>query len=403
MSFGKKTIDDVAVNGKRVFVRVDFNVPQDENRAITDDRRIRAALPTVKALLAGGAKVILASHLGRPKGTPNPKYSLAPVQARLSELLGVPVAMAPDCIGPEVAAQVAALEPGGVLLLENLRYHAEEEANEPQFSAQLADLADVYVNDAFGAAHRAHASTAGMAVLVREKGGPAVAGYLMKKELDYLGGALANPERPFVAILGGVKVKDKIAVIENLIQKVDTLIIGGAMAFTFLKAANKSIGSSVLDEGNIDFARQINHDYPTRLMLPVDVVVGDANPFETDIAQVHTKTVSVDGIPDGWSGYDIGPKTVEAFGNVIKNAKLVIWNGPMGIFEFDAFAGGTRGVAQALADSSATTIVGGGDSAAAAEKLGFADKITHISTGGGASLEFLEGKELPGVAALDDK
>jgi phosphoglycerate kinase len=403
MSFGKKTIDDIDVKGKRVFVRVDFNVPQDENGAITDDRRIRAALPTIEALEARGAKVILASHLGRPKGAPNPKYTLRPVQVRLGELLGNPVVLASDCIGAQVEKQVAALQDGDVLLIENLRFHAQEEANDPSFCKELAALADVYVNDAFGAAHRAHASTAGIAHVLRSESRPAVAGYLMKKELDYLGGALENPAHPFVSILGGVKVKDKIAVIENLIRKVDTLIIGGAMAFTFLKAQGKEIGSSILDEGNIDFASQIIRDYPTKLVLPVDVVVANGNPFETDIAQIQTRIVSVDDIPIGWAGFDVGPKTVAEFGAIISAAKMVIWNGPMGVFEFDAFAAGTRGVAQALADSLADTIVGGGDSAAAVEKLGFAERMTHISTGGGASLEFLEGKELPGVAALHDK
>jgi 3-phosphoglycerate kinase len=403
MSFGKKTIDDIDVNAKRVFVRVDFNVPQDENRAITDDRRIRAALPTVENLLSRGAKVILASHLGRPKGQVNPKYTLEPVRARLADLIGRPVTLAADCVGPDAEAAAAALAPGGVLLLENLRYHAEEEANDAAFSAQLAKLADVYVNDAFGAAHRAHASTEGIARVLVAEGKPAVAGYLMKKELDYLGGAMENPQHPFVSILGGVKVKDKIAVIENLIQKVDTLIIGGAMAYTFLKARGKSIGTSILDEANLDFAKRMLDTYPTKIELPVDVVVATGNPFDVDIATIKTQVVSVDEIPDGWEGVDIGPKTIEAFAAKVKGAKLVIWNGPMGIFEYDQFAVGTRGVAQALADSTANTIVGGGDSAAAVEKLGFADRITHISTGGGASLEFLEGKVLPGVAALQDK
>ncbi len=403
MSFGKKTIDDVDVSGKRVFVRVDFNVPQDDTGAITDDRRIKAALPTIEALIARHAKVILASHLGRPKGAPNPKYTLKPAAVRLSELIGKPVALAADCVGTEAEKVVDSLKDGDVALLENLRFHAEEEANDPGFAKQLAALADVYVNDAFGAAHRAHASTEGIAKVLESEGKPAVAGYLMKKELDYLGGALENPERPFVAILGGAKVKDKIAVITNLLAKVDTLIIGGGMAYTFLKAQGKEIGNSLLDSTNLEFAKKVLAENPDKIKLPVDVTAASGNPFNVDIATIQTKTVSVDAIPADWEGVDIGPETVADFGKIIHGAKLVIWNGPMGIFEFDQFATGTKGVAQALADSSATTIVGGGDSAAAVEKLGFADKITHISTGGGASLEFLEGKELPGVAALQDK
>lgn len=403
MSFGKKTIDDVDVSGKRVFVRVDFNVPQDDTGAITDDRRIKAALPTIEALIARHAKVILASHLGRPKGAPNPKYTLKPAAVRLSELIGKPVALAADCVGTEAEKVVDSLKDGDVALLENLRFHAEEEANDPGFAKQLAALVDVYVNDAFGAAHRAHASTEGIAKVLESEGKPAVAGYLMKKELDYLGGALENPERPFVAILGGAKVKDKIAVITNLLAKVDTLIIGGGMAYTFLKAQGKEIGNSLLDSTNLEFAKKVLAENPDKIKLPVDVTAASGNPFNVDIATIQTKTVSVDAIPADWEGVDIGPETVADFGKIIHGAKLVIWNGPMGIFEFDQFATGTKGVAQALADSSATTIVGGGDSAAAVEKLGFADKITHISTGGGASLEFLEGKELPGVAALQDK
>lgn len=401
--FAKKTIDDIEVSGKRVFVRVDFNVPQDENLAITDDRRITAALPTITTLIRRRARVILASHLGRPKGAPNPKYSLAPVRERLSKLIGQEVALAPDCVGPEVESLAARLADGDVLLLENLRFHAEEEANDPAFAKQLAALADIYVNDAFGAAHRAHASTEGMAQVLKSEGKPAVAGYLMKKELDYLGGALDNPKHPFVGILGGAKVKDKIAVISNLITKVDTLIIGGGMSYTFAKAQGKEIGKSLLDSTNIEFARQLLIDYPDKVKLPVDVIVASANPFDTDLSQIQTKVVSVDDIPADWEGVDIGPKTVDLFGDAIKNAAIVIWNGPMGIFEFEPFAGGTKGVAQALAASSAETIVGGGDSAAAVEKLGYADKMTHISTGGSASLEFLEGKELPGVSALDGK
>ncbi|MDR3710264.1 MAG: phosphoglycerate kinase [Capsulimonadaceae bacterium] len=403
MGFNKKTVDDVDLTGKRVFVRVDFNVPQDDTGAITDDRRIRAALPTIKSLLAKNAKVILASHLGRPKGTVNPKYTLAPAAARLGELLGQPVALAADCIGPEAQKAVDALKPGQAVLLENLRYHAEEEKNDPEFSKALAALADAYVNDAFGAAHRAHASTEGIAKVLEAQGKPAVAGYLMQKELVYLGGALENPAHPFVAILGGAKVKDKIAVIENLLPKVDTLIIGGGMAYTFLKAQGYEIGKSLLDSTNIDFAKRVLAEAGGKIKLPVDVVVVDGNPFEADTSKLNTKTVAIDAIPADWEGVDIGPKTIVEFASIIKTAKLVIWNGPAGIFEIDAFAVGTRGIAQALADGNGTSIVGGGDSAAAVEKLGFADRISHISTGGGASLEFLEGKVLPGVAALEDK
>jgi len=403
MGFNKKTVDDVNLTGKRVFVRVDFNVPQDETGAITDDRRIRAALPTIQSLIAKNARVILASHLGRPKGAPTPKYSLAPVAVRLSELIGQSVTLAPDCIGDATAKAVDALKPGQVILLENLRFHAEEEKNDPVFAAQLGALAEAYVNDAFGAAHRAHASTEGIARVLEAQGRPAVAGYLMKKELEYLGGALENPPHPFVAILGGAKVKDKIAVIENLLPKVDTLIIGGGMAYTFAKAKGLEIGKSLLDESNIEFAARILAESGSKIKLPVDIMVVDGNPFEADTSLLKTKIVPVTEIPSDWEGVDIGPQTIKEFSAVIGAAKLVIWNGPMGIFEIDAFAVGTRGIADALAKSSATSIVGGGDSAAAVEKLGYADRISHISTGGGASLEFLEGKVLPGVAALQDK
>ncbi len=398
MAFNKKTVEDVDVAGKRVLVRVDFNVPQDDTGAITDDRRIRAALPTIQYLTQHGARVILASHLGRPKGGPTPKYSLQPVAARLSELLGKPVPLAPDSIGDQVQAQVNALQDGDVLLLENVRFYPEEEKNDPEFAKKLVSLAELYVNDAFGTAHRAHASTEGVAHDL-----PAVAGFLLKKELDYLGNTVDDPQRPFVAILGGAKVKDKIPVIESLLPKVDTLIICGGMAYTFYKAKGWEIGKSLLDTGSLEFVTKVLAEAGDKLILPVDVVVTDGNPFGGNPDALGVKTVPSDAIPADWEGVDIGPVSVKAFAAVIQGAKTVIWNGPAGIFEIDRFAEGTKGIAQALADSSATTIVGGGDSAAAVEKLGFADEITHISTGGGASLEFLEGKELPGVAALQDK
>ncbi len=396
----KKTIEDIDVKGKRVLVRVDFNVPQDETGKITDDRRIRAALPTIQYLINQGAKVILASHLGRPKGKPEDreKFTLKPVAERLSELLGKPVPLAPDCVGPEVEKMVQAMKDGDVLLLENVRFHPEEEKNDPEFAKQLASLAEVYVNDAFGTAHRAHASTEGVTRYL-----PGVAGYLMQKEIEYLGGALANPKRPFIAVLGGAKVKDKIPVIENLVGKVDKLIIGGGMAYTFLKAQGREIGQSLLDADSLDFCREMLAKAGDKILLPVDVVVADGNPFEKGPDAVQTKVVPVDAIPADWQGVDIGPETQKRFAEAVKGAGTVVWNGPMGIFEFEKFAVGTRAMAQALADSGAVTIVGGGDSAAAVEQLGFADKMTHISTGGGASLEFLEGKVLPGVAALQDK
>lgn len=396
----KKTIEDIDVKGKRVLVRVDFNVPQDETGKITDDRRIRAALPTIQYLVNQGAKTILVSHLGRPKGKPEDKekFTLKPVAERLSELLGKPVPLAPDCVGPEVEKMVQAMKDGDVLLLENVRFHPEEEKNDPEFAKQLASLAEVYVNDAFGTAHRAHASTEGVTKYL-----PGVAGYLMQKEIEYLGGALANPKQPFIAVLGGAKVKDKIPVIENLVSKVDRLIIGGGMAYTFLKAQGKEIGQSLLDADSLDFCREMLAKAGDKILLPVDVVVADGNPFEKGPDAVQTKVVSVDAIPADWQGVDIGPETQKLFAEAVKGAGTIVWNGPMGIFEFDKFAVGTRAMAQALADSGAVTIVGGGDSAAAVEQLGFAEKMTHISTGGGASLEFLEGKVLPGVAALQDK
>ncbi len=396
----KKTIEVIEVKGKRVLVRVDFNVPQDQTLAITDDRRIRSAVPTIEYLAAHGAKVILVSHLGRPKGKPEDavKLTLKPIAERLGELLSKSVVLAPDCVGPEVEALVLNLQDGDVLLLENVRFHPEEEKNDPEFAKQLASLADLYVNDAFGTAHRAHASTEGVTKFI-----PGVAGYLMQREIDYLGGALSEPKRPFVSILGGKKVVDKIGVIKSMIDKVDKLIIGGGMAYTFLKAQGYEIGTSLLDESSLDFCREVLAANSDKILLPVDVVVVDANPFDTPETEVHSKIVSTTEMPVGWEGVDIGPETRIKFAEAIKGAGTVVWNGPMGIFEFDRFAVGTRAVAQALADSGSISIVGGGDSAAAVEQLGFADKISHISTGGGASLEFLEGKALPGVVALQDK
>jgi phosphoglycerate kinase len=396
----KKTIEDIDVSGKRVLVRVDFNVPQDDSGRITDDRRIRAALPTIQYLIEHGAKTILVSHLGRPKGKPEDreKFTLKPVAERLSELLGKVVPLAPDCVGSAVEQMVQAMKDGDVILLENVRFHPEEEKNDPEFAKQLASLADVYVNDAFGTAHRAHASTEGVTKYL-----PGVAGYLMQKEIEYLGGALADPKRPFIAVLGGAKVKDKIPVLENLVGKVDRLIIGGGMAYTFLKAQGKEIGQSLLDADSLDFCREMLTKASEKILLPVDVVVADGNPFEKGPDAVQTQVVPVDAIPPDWQGVDIGPETQQRFAEAVRGAGTVVWNGPMGIFEFEKFAVGTRAMAQALADSGAVTIVGGGDSAAAVEQLGFAEKMTHISTGGGASLEFLEGKVLPGVAALQDK
>jgi phosphoglycerate kinase len=399
----KKTIDDIDPKGKRVFVRVDFNVPLEGGR-ITDDTRIRAALPTLKSLLDRGAALIVASHLGRPKGRPDPALSLAPVAKRLSELLGTPVKMLSDCVGPEVDAAVKAMKPGDVVMLENLRFHPEEEKGDEAFAKQLAGLADIYVNDAFGAAHRAHASTSVMAKFL-----PAVAGLLMGKEVEMLTKVLDSPERPFVSILGGVKAK--IAVIENLMKKVDTLIIGGGMAYTFLKAQGKEIGKSVLDEENFETAKRILQETAggrPKLMLPVDVVVTTPSgvEFKPSIKFVEGSPVEVvptSAIPADRMGVDIGPKTRKLYADEIERAKRVVWNGPMGIFEIPAFAEGTRAIAQAVADSDSMSVVGGGDSAAAIEQMGFADRVTHVCTGGGASLEFLEGKELPGIAALNDK
>ena len=393
----KKTIRDIDVAGKRVLCRVDFNVPQDENGNITDDNRIQAALPTIQYLSEHGAKVILVSHLGRPKGV-TPKYTLEPIARRLEELLGKPVELLDKTVGDETAEAIKNFKDGDVILLENVRFYPEEEKNDPGFAKDLAFLADIYVNDAFGTAHRAHASTEGVAHLL-----PGVAGLLMEKELDYLGSALENPKRPFVAILGGKKVTDKIGVIDQLLDKVDTLIIGGGMAYTFLKAQGKEIGKSLLDASNLEYCKAVLAKAGDKLLLPVDVVTTDANPFEVGDAACNTQIVSVDAIPGDQEAADIGPQTREKFAQAVKGAGTVVWNGPMGIFEFAKFAEGTRAVAQALADSGAVTIIGGGDSAAAAQQLGFADKMTHISTGGGASLEFLEGKPLPGVLALQDK
>ena len=391
----KKTIRDLDFNNKRVLTRVDFNVPMKDG-VITDDKRITAALPTIKYLSEQGGKVILMSHFGRPKGQVVDSMRLDPVAKRLSELLGKPVLKLDDCIGEEVQKALEGMQPGDVALLENVRFYAEEEKNDPEFAKKLASLGDVYVNDAFGAAHRAHASTAGVAEYL-----PAVSGFLMEKELQFLGEAVNNPKRPFVAILGGAKVSDKIAVITSLLEKVDTLIIGGGMAYTFLKAKGYEIGKSLLDAERIEFCQGLIKDAEAKgvkLLLPVDVVV--ASEFSAD---ADNKVVDADQIPADWEGLDIGPKTRELFAEAIKSAATVIWNGPMGVFEFPAFAKGTTAVAQALADSDAITVIGGGDSAAAVEQAGLAEKMTHISTGGGASLEFLEGKELPGVAALDDK
>lgn len=393
----KKTIEDIDVRGKRVLVRVDFNVPMDENGNITDDTRIRAALPTIQYLLKNNAKVILMSHLGRPKGEGfDPKYSLAPVAKHLSKLLGQEVIMAKDVIGESARNAVANMKEGQVVLLENVRFHKEETKNDPEFAKALAQLGDIYVNDAFGSAHRAHASTEGVAHYL-----PAVAGYLIQKELEVMGKALENPDRPFVAILGGAKVSDKIGVIENLINKVDVLLIGGGMAYTFLKAKGYEVGNSLVEEDKIELAKQLMEkakEKGVKLLLPVDNVV--AQEFKADAPH---KVVDSDKIEPGWMGLDIGPRTRELFGEEIKKAKTVVWNGPMGVFEMPAFAEGTKAVAKYVSECGGTTIIGGGDSAAAVEQLGFADKMTHISTGGGASLEFLEGKVLPGIAALNDK
>jgi len=397
LKLNKLSINDINVQGKRVLVRVDFNVPVDENGQITDDRRIRAAIPTIERLSSQGGKVVLVSHFGRPKGGPNDKYRLDNIGKRLSELLKKPVVKVNDCIGTEPEQAIAALPWGGIVLLENVRFYKEEEANDQEFAKKLAALADLYVNDAFGTAHRAHASTAGVANYLK----PAVSGYLMQKEIEIMGQALIKPEHPFVAILGGAKVADKLGVIKNLLSMVDTLIIGGGMSYTFLKAKGYEIGKSLLDKEKIEFAKEMMAMAETKgvkLLLPVDIIVSDSFDKPT-----MSKVVAPDQIPAELEGVDIGPETVKLFTEVVRNAKTVIWNGPMGVFELPQFAVGTRAVAEALTQSKGTTIVGGGDSAAAIEQMGFAEQVTHVSTGGGASLEFLEGIELPGVAALSNK
>lgn len=395
----KKTLHDINVEGKRVFVRVDFNVPLDENQQITDDTRIQAALPTIQHLLDEGAAVVLASHLGRPKGGRDPRFSLEPVANRLQELLDSNmVFMAFDCVGEAVNDMKTEMKPGQVLVLENLRFHDAEKKGDHAFAVQLAHWMDVYVDDAFGTAHRADASVAGVPSVMRSHGRPSVAGFLMEKEIQFLGGAVENPERPFVAILGGAKVSDKIGVIQNLLTKVDSLLIGGGMANTFFKAQGYEMGDSLVEESSVDTARELLAQGSDKLVLPVDVVV--ANTFGAD---APSKVVGADEVEPGWRVLDIGPATVAHFANRLAAAKTVVWNGPMGVFEFPAFAKGTFAVADILAGLDAITIIGGGDSAAAVHQSGLADKMSHISTGGGASLEYLEGKELPGVAALDDK
>ncbi|MBO5734608.1 MAG: phosphoglycerate kinase [Clostridia bacterium] len=401
MTYNKKNIEDVEVAGKRVLVRCDFNVPLKDGK-ITSDKRIVEALPTIKYLMDKGAKVILCSHMGKPKGAVVPKYTLAPVAARLTELLGTTVELAADTIGPDAKAKAAALKEGQAVLLENTRFDPREEKNDPEFAKELASMADIFVNDAFGAAHRAHASTAGVA---QHGGLPAVCGYLIQKEIGVMGKALSDPARPFVAILGGAKVADKLNVINNLLTKVDTLIIGGGMAYTFLKAKGYEIGTSLFDETKVDYCRDMlakAEEKGVKLLLPIDTVVAKSFPDPID-AEIEVKIVDSDKIPADMMGLDIGEKTRVLFADAAKAAKTVVWNGPMGVFENPTLAKGTISVAQALADSEAITIVGGGDSAAACEQLGFASKITHISTGGGASLEFLEGLELPGIACLEDK
>ena len=392
----KKTVKDIDLKGKKVFVRCDFNVPMDENKNITDNRRIVAALPTIKYLIEQNCKVILSSHLGRPKGEFKPEYSLAPVAAELSKQLGQEVLMATDVIGESAKTLAANLQEGQVMLLENVRFHKEETDNEPEFAKELASMAEIFVNDAFGTAHRAHASTEGVSHYL-----PSVSGFLIEKELKFLGEALNNPERPFVAILGGAKVSDKIGVIDSLLEKVDTLMIGGGMAYTFFKAQGYEVGNSLCEPDKCELALSLMEKAKAKgvkLLLPIDTKIGKE--FKPD---TESKTVAWTEIPTEWEGFDIGEKTIEMFKEELKTAKTVIWNGPLGLFEFEQFAIGTNSIANALAELEATTIIGGGDSAAAVEKAGLADKMTHISTGGGASLEFLEGKKLPGIECLQDK
>jgi phosphoglycerate kinase len=388
----KKTVRDIDLHGKKVLMRVDFNVPM-QNGVVTDDKRIRAALPTIQYVLDQGAALMLMSHLGRPKGGPDPEFSLKAAAETLSKLLGKPVQMAPDCVGPEVEAMARALKPGDVLMLENVRFHKEEEKDDPEFAKQLASLGDVYVNDAFGSAHRAHASTEGAARYL-----PAVSGFLMEQELEYLSRATQNPEHPYVAILGGAKISDKIAVIENLLTKCDKLLIGGGMANTFLAAKGYNMQDSLVEPDAIQTAKGLLAKSGNKLLLPIDAVVADK--FD---AEAQSQVVDADKVPAGWRIMDIGPKSVAEFSGAIKSAKLVVWNGPMGVFEFPRFAEGTFAIAHAVADSGATSVIGGGDSASAVKKAGVAKKMTHVSTGGGASLEFLEGRPLPGVVALNDK
>ena len=390
--FNKKTITDIDVKGKRVLVRVDYNVPIKDDK-VTDDTRIVAAMPTLDFLVDHGAAVILFSHLGRPKGGPDPKFSLKPVAAHLSGLLGRPVAFAEDCVGPIAEAAARAIKPGEILVLENTRFHPEEEKNDPELAKKMASLADIYVNDAFGSAHRAHASTEGVAHYL-----PAVAGFLMEKEIKYLGQAIANPKHPFVAILGGAKISDKIGVIRNLLIKADQILIGGGMANTFFKAQGYPVGDSLCEEEALDTARQLLQSGTTHLRLPVDVVIGDR--FD---AEAEKKIMPMGPVPDGWRILDIGPATVVNFSKTLAGAGTIVWNGPMGVFEFPRFAEGTIGIAKAVADSKAVSIIGGGDSVAAINQAGLAGEITHISTGGGASLEMLEGLDLPGLVALQDK
>lgn len=392
----KKTVKDIDLKGKKVFVRCDFNVPMDENRNITDNTRIVAALPTIKYLLEQNCKLILASHLGRPKGEFKPEYSLAPVAKELSKLLGKEVIMANDVVGEDATSKASNLKEGEILLLENVRFHKEETENDTEFSKKLASMAEVFVNDAFGTAHRAHSSTTGIASYL-----PAVSGFLIEKELKFLGNAVNNPERPFVAILGGAKVSDKIGVIDSLLEKVDTLMIGGGMAYTFFKAQGYEVGNSICEMDKLDLAKSAMEKAKqkgVKLMLPVDTKIGKE--FKAD---TESKTVKYTEIPADWEGFDIGAETIKMFSDELRNAKTVIWNGPLGLFEFDQFAIGTNEIAKVLSEIDATTIIGGGDSAAAVKKAGLEDKMTHISTGGGASLEFLEGKKLPGIEALMDK